>query len=262
MSREITVVTPENVTITYELAGLGSRAVAHVLDAMVQAGALIVLFVASALIMTRLTDIAPHSAILRFISDFAAAIMIIVSFVTFAGYFIYFESVRNGQSPGKRWTGLRVIGEEGAPIDLSAAAVRNLVRIIEFALGSYIISIISILISPKYKRLGDYAAGTIVVKERAPAGAPEAPKSPLYQDAKAAPYVHDVDLLTRDEFEAVKRFVLRRSELAPTVQEDIARQIAQPIMTRLGTTTPGGAFSYAGYLEEVYRRCVGERGML
>jgi uncharacterized RDD family membrane protein YckC len=264
LTREITIVTPENVTITYELAGLGSRAIACLIDTLLQAAALIVLFAVLAFILFRLMALAPGSAFLRAISDFAVGIVIIAGFLTLAGYFIYFEATRNGQTPGKRWLGLRVVREEGAPIDFSSAVVRNLIRLIELALGSYLISIISILVSAKYKRIGDYAAGTIVVKERSPTmAAPEARPVPRMVPHKAeAAFVRDVDLLTQDEVAAIRRFAERRWELNARVQEDLARQIAEPIMARLGIARPPAPFSWANFLEEVYKRCMEERGAL
>ena len=266
MTREITVVTPENVTITYEMAGLGSRAVAHLVDLILQGLALLVLSLAAALALAAFRRRAPNSAIIAFISDFAAAFIIILFFATLIGYFIYFEGTRNGQTLGKRWMGLRVVREEGAPVDFSSAVVRNLVRIFEMALFFYVISIFCILFSSKYKRLGDYAAGTIVVKERSPTAAVPKfrpslarPQSPTTAEAAL---VRDVDLLTKEQLEAVRRFVERRGQLQEKVQEDVARQIALPIMSRLGISPPSEKFSYANFLEEVYRRSVEERGVL
>ena len=261
MSREVTVVTPENVTLSYELAGLGSRASAQLLDLSLQGAALSALFLISGYILSRLASTAPQSALLRAISDFAAAIAIIVIFATLLGYFIYFEATRSGQTPGKRWLGLRVVREEGAPIDFSAAAIRNLIRVIEMVLGFYLISIVFILFSPKYKRVGDYAAGTMVVKERRPStSVPQA--RPVHQSRPAsieAGLVGDVGRLTKDEIAAVRRFVERRWQLAQPVQEDVARQMAEPIMERLGIVPPPGPFSYANFLEAIYIRSVEER---
>lgn len=254
MAREVSIVTPENVTITYELAGLGSRALAHFLDLLIQATAIFLLLVTTMLILSRVASLDLNSSVIGFFSDFAIAIVIILVFITLTGYFTYFETLRNGQTPGKRWMGLRVITEEGSPIDLSSAVVRNLVRIIEFALGVYLVGIISIVVSRKYKRIGDYAAGTIVVKERAPSTvAPEARQVPTPKsNVPEASFVQDTDLLTHEELDAVRRFVLRKSELPAQVHESVARQIAEPIMSRLNIPQPQGPFSYASFLEEIY----------
>lgn len=261
MTREVTIVTPENVTLTYELAGLGSRAIAQLVDILLLAAALLALFLSSTYVVSQLVASAPGSPFLRTLSDLTAAITIIVAFAAFVGYFTYFEATRNGQTPGKKWLGLRVVREEGAPVDFSAAAVRNLIRIIELTLGFYIVSLAFILFSPRYKRVGDYAAGTIVVKERRPVWA-----VPLAQPVRRsaattaeAALVRDVDLLTRDEVAAIRRFVERRSQLAPHVQEEVARQMAEPIMARLGIVPPDTSFSCANFLEEVFNRTIGEK---
>lgn len=266
MTREITVITPENVTITYEMAGLGSRALAQLLDLIVQGLMFLCLFVVFWLVFIGILSSRRDSPLISFIYDFSFAIIIISAFLIFVGYFIYFEGFKNGQTPGKRWTKLRVVREEGVPIDLSNAAVRNLIRLVEFALGFYIISIISIIFSPKYKRLGDYAAGTIVVKERV-----TAPSAPVAQkitrtappaSSNEAELARKIGLLTKDELEAVRRFANRRSELAPHVQEHVAEQITKPVMARLGISQLPEKFSYANFLDAVYDRSVDERGAL
>lgn len=266
MTREVTVITPENVTITYEMAGLGSRAAAQIVDLLLQFLVLLGLYAILFFLVMGPMRTAPGSAFAQFFADFAVAIGLIFTFILFVGYFIYFEGLKNGQTPGKRSLGLRVVKEEGAPIDLSAAMVRNLVRIVEISLGFYFLSIVSVLLSPMYKRLGDYAAGTIVVKERSPTieipkarPVPQRQHSPTRTEAVAA---HNVDLLTREEIEAVRRFVERRSQLNPGVQEAVARQIAQPIMARLGMSETAGEFSYADFLEAMFDRNVQERGLL
>lgn len=263
MSREVTIVTPENVTITYELAGLGSRALAYLVDLMLQMLSMLVLLLVGTLVMRQIDRLSDGSAVAGIVQDFGAAIGIIAAFLIFFGYFIYFEWTGNGQTPGKRRLGLRVVREEGAPVDFASAALRNLVRIFEMAMGFYLSSLLFILFSPKYKRLGDYAAGTMVVKDRRSSSIPEAALAPTERPSHAeARLVRDVDALTADELAAVRRFVERRHQLEPQVQEDIARQICEPLMAKMGITRPSGSFSYANLLEEVYARGVEDRGVL
>lgn len=267
MSREITVVTPENVTIDYELAGLGSRAAAQIADLLVQIG----LFILMGLVWWGLSSLAggmrTSGTQLSFLKDIGLALTIIVSFLIFAGYFIFFETTQNGQTLGKKWVGLRVIKEGGAPIDFTSASIRNIIRILEFAVGFYMFSLFFILFSPLYKRLGDYAAGTIVVKERSPGtvNTPKVQPAPIrtfVADTREAALMVDVRLLDKGEIEAVKRFVERRAELQKGVQEYLAIQIAQPIMQRLDIPLPSPPFSYVEYIELMYSRYMDERGLL
>jgi hypothetical protein len=80
-------------------------------------------------------------------------------------YFMLFEIFWNGQTPGKRWLGLRVIRENGYPIRAVDAVVRNLVRIVDALPSGYAIGLLVMLFNARSKRLGDFAAGTIVVRE-------------------------------------------------------------------------------------------------
>ena len=73
----------------------------------------------------------------------------------------------NGQTPGKRALGIRVVRDGGFPVDAGASILRNIIRVIEMSLGFYVVSAIVMLVSPENKRAGDYAAGTIVVRDSA-----------------------------------------------------------------------------------------------
>src|ERR1700685_24494 len=97
--------------------------------------------------------------------------MIAVAFVTQFGYFAFFEIVWNGQTPGKRWTHLRVIKDSGQPIGAQDAVLRNLVRIVDALPTLYATGVIAFLTSPQNKRGGAYAAGTVVVHEKPLQGA-------------------------------------------------------------------------------------------
>lgn len=262
MSREITIITPENATITYEMAGLGSRGAAFIIDSLIQGIVVIVLLLITAVATGTMKGGLGSDRFMSSIGDFWTGILILSIFIITFGYFIYTEAKHNGQTIGKRCLGLRVIREEGTPVDFSAAAIRNLIRIIELSTLPFI-GIISVLFSPMYKRLGDYAAGTIVVKERS---AGELPRiRPMDLRAVSTPeaeYVKDVDLLTKEEFAVVRRFVERRVDLNKQVQESVAKQISGPIMARLSIGETSGQFSYSNFLEEVYKRYVDERGAL
>ena len=96
----------------------------------------------------------------------ALALLIGVVYLLWFGYDLLYEAVRNGQTPGKRVAGIRVIREGGAPVDFRAAAVRNLLGLADLLPGFYVLGAIIILVTPKRQRLGDLGAGTIVVRER------------------------------------------------------------------------------------------------
>jgi uncharacterized RDD family membrane protein YckC len=159
VERSVDVRTGEAVAIRYELAGLGSRFLALVVDMLAQALLLIVLAIAAGFTLPLFRN--------PTFSAWLLALLIAVLFLIFFGWFIIFEIWWSGRTPGKRALGLRVVRDGGFPIDAGAAVIRNVVRIVEFSIGFYAASAVCALLSRENKRLGDFAAGTIVVRDRA-----------------------------------------------------------------------------------------------
>lgn len=174
MSREVLITTPENIALEYELAGLGTRFVANAVDTLLQVlliGALVLVFFLIGFGVISLSVWAHHPAIaafLRHLAEFATAGLIILVFVIFWGYYIYFELRWNGQTPGKRLMGLRVMREGGYPVNAYGAAARNLLRVVDFLPIFPVLGVICVMCTSNYQRLGDLVGGTIVVKQRAP----------------------------------------------------------------------------------------------
>ena len=163
------------------------------------------------------------TAILEAIFTFAA-------FVLYFGYFIVFEWRFAGRTPGKRLVGIRVVRDGGFPIDFTSSVVRNVVRIPEFALGFYAISAAATLLSPLNRRLGDMAAGTLVIRD---SKTDRTATLPAYDRADDAPE----DALARDltpaERDLVRRYLDRRDSLGARARADLARRIAAGIRPRL-----------------------------
>ena len=254
MPRQVTIVTPENIRIEYELAGLGSRAGAALFDVLLQGLGLA--FIGIIFLVMHINT--PTLAL-----DWVTALLGIAVFIISWGYYVYFETVWNGQTPGKRYCRLRTIREGGLPIDISCAAIRNLVRVVDLlpVLTPYLIGAIFALFSNKNKRLGDFAAGTLVVKERSEWEGQLKPSQPdnQVQYAEAA-HVRNTELITPEEFDTIKRFVEREAELQKDVKEQLASKIAKPIMNRLGIQEDN-AIVHSHLLSEIHRKCVEERGM-
>jgi uncharacterized RDD family membrane protein YckC len=221
MLRSIDVRTGEAVEIRYELAGLGSRFLAVSVDVLAQFAVLIVLLVAYGLA-------SPFFARLPFGKNLHAWLIALAAaavFTIFFGWFIVFETWWSGRTPGKRALGLRVVRDGGFPIDPGAAVIRNLVRIAEVALGGYTLSAISALISKENKRLGDFAAGTIVVRDRADA----VPDLDAYL---ARPARADTGLAEPDRI-LIERFLARRNGLERTARARLAAQLAERVRPTL-----------------------------
>ena len=148
--------TPERVPLHFALASIGNRFIACAIDHAIQALALGLIAIASAVI-------ASFSFIERSLSGapkWVYAVMILLLFLIFAGYFAFFEWIWNGQTPGKRWLKLRVIREDGRPITFWEAAVRNLLRIVDIMpIPFYSIGLISVFVSTRGQRVGALCRG-------------------------------------------------------------------------------------------------------
>ncbi len=261
MKRRVQFVTPENIEVSYELAGIGSRFLAALIDHLLQLVILLAVWLVSGLVSQALsiTRVFGGSAPL-----WVQAVLALMTFAILFGYFTTFEIMWAGRTPGKRAAGLRVVRDNGYPIDPFSSIVRNLVRLVDFFPPPYAAGLISIFVSQEYKRLGDFAAGTIVIKEcpYTPLASTEAPPlSPLANYFRTI--IQNVDALTPNEYLLIHRFVERRREMEPAAQGHLAMRLAQPLLPRLGINMaiPVQAH-YTDLLEAIDRRYVEERGIL
>jgi uncharacterized RDD family membrane protein YckC len=173
------------------------------------------------------------------------AILIFLYFLLMYGYFILFESIWNGQTPGKRLTHLRVIKDSGQPITAIDAVGRNLLRIVDQLPFAYGIGVLCSWISPQSKRLGDYVAGTVVVHEK-----PFDTVAPLWNaPAQAATHQYGANRLTPEEIALVETFLSRRNALDAGVRYDTAAGIVRRIESKL--TMPPERPSAEKLLEEL-----------
>jgi uncharacterized RDD family membrane protein YckC len=157
------------------------------------------------------------------------AILIFLYFLLMYGYFIVFESIWNGQTPGKRLTHIRVIKDSGQPITAIDAVGRNLLRIVDQLPFAYGIGVLCAWISPQSKRLGDYVAGTVVVHEK-----PFETMAPQWNaPAQAATHQYGANRLTPEEIALVETFLSRRNALEAGVRYDTAAGIVRRIESKL-----------------------------
>lgn len=154
---KLNIDTPENVRFAYEIAGIGSRFMAALVDTTLIVLLQLTVFV-PLLLFTRALDESGWSVLL--------GVALFISFVMLWGYYIFFEAFWNGQTPGKRWVGLRVLQLSGLPMTFSEVVIRNLVRIVDFLPLAYGVGLIVMFFQGQSRRLGDLAAGTLVVFDR------------------------------------------------------------------------------------------------
>ena len=156
---QLSIETPEQIALEFPLAGVGSRFLALAIDTLLQVtiGLAVLAAVSGAWTLLR-----PRSG-----GPWFLAVIVIAAFLLFYGYFAGFEAFWHGQTPGKRLIGLRVLSVTGRPARIDEAILRNLLRVIDQLPGVYAIGIVTMLVSSRNQRLGDLAAGTVVVHEKA-----------------------------------------------------------------------------------------------
>lgn len=204
--------TPEGVHLDLQLAGVGSRFAAATLDGLVQLGIVLSLAFLAGVIN----------------NPIVAGISVLAIFAAFFAYDILFEIKASGRTPGKRWTGLRVVTAGGGPVDFRTSSVRNLLRLVDILPFGYATGIVTILATARNQRLGDLAAGTLVVRERR-ASLPTTPIAELGTDALDRTSTWDVSGLAPEEISAVRRYLERRAslEVAPrlAIAEELTRRL-------------------------------------
>jgi uncharacterized RDD family membrane protein YckC len=154
----LSIDTPENVVFGYEVVGIGSRFLAALVDTTIIALLLTAVYALIGFAFFRNTDSSSNS--------FLIALLSLISFAFFWGYYIFFEMRWNGSSPGKRLVGIRVIRGDGTPITLAESVIRNLIRLVDFLPALYGLGLVTMFIDGKARRLGDLAANTLVVREQ------------------------------------------------------------------------------------------------
>ena len=223
----LAVTTPENVTFEFELAGPATRAAAWVLDLVAMGVMLTMLGIA-------LSVAGPALASL------ATVIMMVASFLVLWWYGALFEWGLRGQTPGKRLFGLRVLQRNGLRLTFAQAVIRNLVRMVDVLPVSYLVGGASLLLDPDQRRLGDIAAGTIVVRERSlPAPSAVVPPALRYNTFLADPNVrHAARRVTAPERDAMVALGLRRDALPLHVRHELFEELAKHLEGRLALPRP------------------------
>ena len=239
---ELVVSTPERVSFEYQVAGLGTRAIAQVLDLLILA------FVLGGLSLAVL-------ALGAFGQDTIAYLLLVIGgFVIVFGYFWACEAFWSGQTVGKKVFRLRAVGDRGEPMTFIQAGIRNLVRYVDFLPYGYGLGLVVLFINGKGKRLGDLAAGTIVVKDSdavglwqlpgggpsappAPPGAPPPPLAPQPAPLSFAPATPE-ELELRRLDPALRRFVASYARRRPELPLFLRSQLAGMLQRNLQAAAP------------------------
>lgn len=224
----LTIATPEGVEIELVLAGLGSRFVARLLDTVIQFAAIIALTAASWALSG------------RELGGWAVAVATTGGFLVLFGYDIAFELLDRGRTPGKRAAGIRVVGRDGGPIGFVTSAIRNLMRIVDFLPVAYLVGAVSIVATHPGRRLGDLAAGTVVMRARIGARSSQ----PLPAARLTVPVEQiaawDVSAVDADEMRLIGHFLDRRLALPWPIRTHFAVELVNRIWPKV-PGLPAGA---------------------
>jgi uncharacterized RDD family membrane protein YckC len=236
----MTIETPEGVSVTVPLAGVGSRFVAATIDLAIQATIIIVAAV----------------VFLGYGAGGGAGpgIFSIVVFLAFFVYDVAFEVLSGGRTPGKRWTGLRVVRAGGQPVNFVTSAIRNLIRPLDFLPSAYLVGIVSILATKRNQRLGDLAAGTVVARAPRKSTRPTLPPmAPAPVELPASLVAWDVSAITTSDIATVRSFLERRASLEWGARAELARTMATRLRPRVGGLSASAPLSDEAFLEQLAR---------
>ena len=214
----VRISTPEGVDVELTLAGIGSRFIAAFLDLLIQGSVLL----AAAFALGVLGGDG---------SGLAQAAFSIVFFLVFFGYDVLFEVRSRGRTLGKRWTGLRVVRSGGRPITFVPSCVRNVMRLVDILPSFYAIGMLSIFVTARNQRLGDLAAGTLIVRER-PGGVRQRPAVEVPSAAHATDG-WDVSAVSAQDIGTVRQFLGRRSALEARARAELARELERRLRPRV-----------------------------
>lgn len=197
------VETPEGIDLLLRPAGLVPRALAFAIDLAIRAAILVALFI-----------------ILGMLGNFGIGLGTLLLFLVQWWYMVLFEVLNQGRTPGKYWLGLRVVHDDGTPVGWTSSLTRNLLRFVDMLPFGYFLGALSCLGHPAFKRLGDLAAGTLVVYRERPQARPTLPEV----DAAKPPFA-----LSLDEQRALIAFSERHASLSAERRLELASILAEPL---------------------------------
>jgi uncharacterized RDD family membrane protein YckC len=257
---QLSIETPELVAIDMPVAGIGSRFVALFIDYLIWLVAIIAFILLIAFVDPSLSHFSKLG------EKWETAIAIFVPFLFYWGYFTLFEAFWNGRTPGKKLAKIRVIQRSGRGIGLFESMTRNFLRIVDQFPFIYAVGVVSIFLTKQHQRLGDLAAGTIVVHERehlTSASSGDSSRTFTSGLFESAPVLEmrpkgvevatsGVQRLGSADLEVLEGFFARRLDFSMETRAKLAERIASAIRAKSGLEVPSGV-STETFLEEIAR---------
>jgi uncharacterized RDD family membrane protein YckC len=258
---QLSIDTPELVEIEMPLAGIGSRFIALLVDTLIWVVGYLSLAWVFSMMLPGIDAFSKKSA------QWAIAFYTLTTFLLYWGYFTLFEAFWNGRTPGKRVARIRVIQRSGRAIGLFESMARNLVRVVDQIPFIYAVGVIAMFATKQHQRLGDLAAGTLVVRDREPENALWGDQgsrtftAQLFSPSVPIPEPHTavtlsgvgIAKLTTADLEVLEGFFARRLDMGLETRQALAGRIAAAIQAKSGLETPAGA-SVETFLEATARQ--------
>ena len=265
LDQDYTIDTPENVSFTYDIAGIGNRFIGALIDTLIVAGLLLILNILLFVILSWNDAPFPTTALdseeTSWLEGLMIALFVLLQFIIFWGYYTLFEYLWSGQTPGKRLVKIRVLRLDGNPIGFVEAFLRNLVRPIDFLPSGYGLGLVVMFCNEKTRRLGDWAAGTVVVRMRADLSLDSLVASSAHTQTNAAEapsllleFPH-IRRLSAADYELIRELLTRRR--SGDVSSAILHRLAQTIAARIDKPAPTNTTASVNFLNavaEAYRQ--------
>jgi uncharacterized RDD family membrane protein YckC len=241
--------TPESVELEFTLAGIGNRVWALIIDYHILALIFVIFYVIFGVVVVQLSDF----WIKIFGSGLALwilAIAFMLSFTIYAGYFVFFETLWQGQTLGKRFAKIRVVRDDGRPIGLQQAALRGLLRPFDefLFIGAFLI-----LLGRQEKRLGDFAAGTIVIQDQISTASATFTVSEqanlLYEELLQ---IADLSALLPDDFAVIREYLQRRGVMSARARASLSSKLSQQVQSIINLEQIPSNVTPDVFLEAVY----------
>jgi uncharacterized RDD family membrane protein YckC len=259
-SDQLSIDTPELVSIEVPLAGIGSRFIAILVDTLIWVPATLLLEWGLHLVLPAITAFSEISA------QWTVAAYTFVTFLLYWGYFTLFEAFWNGQTPGKRVAKIRVIQRSGRAIGFVESLARNLIRVIDQIPFFYGVGVITMFATKQHQRLGDLAAGTLVVRDRET-------ETPIWGESGSRTFTaqlfekahieephmavrlpeNGISRLSASDLEVLEGFFSRRLDMSLATRQALAERILAAIQAKSGLETPQGV-SVETFLEATARQ--------
>lgn len=249
LHEEYSIETPENVTFGYSIAGIGSRFIGALVDTSLLVLLLFLLNLAVSLALAGLGSMAPEPAFDSepepdWVAGLLIAIYALINFGLIWGYYLVFELLWNGQTPGKRLARTQVVQASGTPAGFTDVAIRNLVRVVDFLPIGYGVGFVVMFSNRRSRRLGDFAANTLVIRQRdavkladlgyrAAGPQPDAAAGPTPEQVARFPHLAQI---TADDCQLVREVLARRAQ--GSVDANLLRRVAVAMAARSGAATP------------------------